>query len=122
MDRDRPGVCAGEAVVRARETEAALPAPDQANDVDRLLQRVERVARLAARPAVRLDGIPEAACTECQLEPAAAEHVEARGRFGHHRWWPQREVGDVRERPTRLVTAAIAPSSAQVSTKRRWYG
>ena len=97
MDRHRAGVGAGQAVVRAREPEVAFAAPDQANDLDRLLERDERVAGLAARPAIRLDGIPEAASTQCQFEASAAQHVETGGRLGHHCRRAQREVGDIGE-------------------------
>src|SRR5829696_2823458 len=122
MDRYRPGVCAGETVVRTSEAKVAFPTPDQANDVDCLLERVERVTGLATRPAGRLDGVPEAASTEPQLEAPAAQHVETGGRLGHDRRRASGRLATSGKKPTRVVAPAMAPSKAQVSTKRRWYG
>ena len=85
MDRYRTRLRTGEMVMRAVEAQVALAAPDQANDVDRLLEGLKRVARLTSRPAVRLNRVPEVAGTEGKLEPTTAEHVEAGGRFSHHR-------------------------------------
>ena len=51
----------------------------------------------AARPAVRLDGVPERAGAQAELDAAVAEQVERRGGPGQHGGRPQRQVGHVGE-------------------------
>jgi hypothetical protein len=63
----------------AEDLDAAGPlrVPDGAENVDRLGERIDGVARRAARTADGLDGVPEGSGTEAELEAPAGEDVEA---------------------------------------------
>ena len=75
---------------------AGVGVPDRADDVDRLRERVDRLPGRQLRAAVGGDRLPERARPEPELDPPAAEDVQARGAAGEHDRRPQREVGDVR--------------------------
>jgi hypothetical protein len=87
-----------DAVVGAlvRQGPPGLDVPDAADDVDRLRQRVDALARRQPPAAHRLDRVPEPAGTQAELEAPAAEQIQAGGGTGEHRGRPQREVEHVR--------------------------
>ena len=89
-------------IVLPLEAEAALAAPHQADDLDRLGQGVERFSRAASHTPVGGDGVPEGARPQPQLEATTAQHVDAGGGLGHRRRRAQRETGDVGEHPDPL--------------------
>src|SRR5579864_7121914 len=97
MGRGRSRVRALEPVELSGETEAMPAAPEQADDLDRLLEGADRLARSPNRSAIRLDPFPEPSGTHPELEPATAQHVERRGGLGQHGGRPKRKVGDVRK-------------------------
>ena len=78
---------------------AAVDAPDAADDRDRLLERLDRLAGRSPGSAGGDDGVPEGAGTEAELGATVAEDVERRDRLGEHGGGPQRQVGDVRRDP-----------------------
>src|SRR5690606_15702128 len=86
------------AVIRAvGEGAAALVgAPQLADEVDRLLERGHRLAGRQPSAAHRRDRVPESAGAEAQLEAAAAEEVEARGRARDDGWRAQWHVEHIR--------------------------
>lgn len=77
------------------ERDRALAAPVRADDLDRLLQRFERLTRCSRRAAERADRLPEAARAETEIEPTAGQHVEGRSLLRDHRRPAQRQVRDV---------------------------
>ena len=70
--------------------------PDAADDPDRLVERLDGLRRCQALAALRLDGVPERAGAEAELEPAAAEQVEGGGAACDDGRLAQGEVEDVR--------------------------
>jgi hypothetical protein len=78
--------------------------PEQPDHLDRLLERLHRLARRSPRATEVGDHVGEGARPQGELEAAAAEDVERRGRPRHHRGRAQRQVGDVGEErdPARL--------------------
>jgi hypothetical protein len=81
----------------ARESEAALATPDQADDLHGLLERLQRLARRPPGSAISLDGVPEGPRPEPQLETPPGEQVDAGGSLGQHRRRAQRKTGDIGE-------------------------
>ena len=69
--------------------------PDPADDIDRLRERVDGLAGREAAAAHGVDGVPEAAGAEPELEATAAEQVEAGGGAREDGGRAQRQVGDV---------------------------
>ena len=74
---------------------ARVGIPERADDVDRLLERLDRLAGRAARTAHRCDRVPESAAPEAQLQPPAGQKVQARRGAREHRGLAQRKVDDV---------------------------
>src|SRR5207253_11310581 len=87
----------GKLIELALEAYPVLAAPEQTDDLHRLLQRRDGLARCSHRTVVRLDPLPEPACSEAELDPAATQKVERRRGLRKHRRRTQRQVRDVRE-------------------------
>jgi hypothetical protein len=83
--------------VLALEPHRVLAAPREADDLDRLRERLERLPGTALRAAHRGDALPEGACAEPELEAPAGEPVERSRRLGDHGGQPERQVGHVGE-------------------------
>lgn len=77
----------------ALEVHALLGREPRADDPDRLIERLHRLARRAARPTHRGHAIPQRARPEAELEAPAAHHVEGRRLLREHRRIAQRQVG-----------------------------
>ena len=75
---------------------ARLGGPRGTDHVDRLGERIDRLAGREQRPAVGGDRLPEGAGAEAELDAAAAEDVQARDAARQHDRRAQRQVGDVR--------------------------
>ena len=75
---------------------AGVGVPDRPDDLDRLRGRLDRLTRGPPLAAHRHDRVPERARSEPELEPAAAEQVEARRRPGQDRRRAEREIRHVR--------------------------
>ena len=89
------GMDAGELVAVAVEADpAALAVPERPNHRDRLLQRLQTLSRRQGRRSHCVCGLEEAARADAELESAVTQQVECRRRFGEHRRWPERQVGD----------------------------
>jgi hypothetical protein len=97
MRRGRAALGPGDLVVRAVEPDAAASAgvPDLADDLDRLAQRVDRLAGAEPASAHGLDRVPEPARADAELHPAAAEQVQAGHAAGQHGRLTQRQVQHV---------------------------
>src|SRR5437763_11705139 len=95
MSRGRTAVGAVQAVVTPVEVDATLPRPDTANDLDRLLERVDGLRPRAYRAAPGLDPLPKGACPETELEASAAEPVDRGRRLGEAGRRAERQVRDV---------------------------
>jgi hypothetical protein len=91
----RAGTGVVEPVVAAGEGDRALVRPHQADDLDRLLDRVDGFPGAAALGAQAGDPGREGAAAEAELEPAAADRVERRCGPRQHGRRAQRQVGDV---------------------------
>ena len=65
------------AVVLPLELYRPHPAPRLPDDRDGLFERFDGLTGCAARATHRFDPVPERTGTETELEPAAAEDVEA---------------------------------------------
>ena len=99
--RRRPALGAPHLVVLAGDPYAAplLGVPQLADDGDRLGQCLDRLTGGAARTAHRLHRLGEGAGPQPELDPPAAEQVEAGGRPGHHGRRPQGQVEHVGGQP-----------------------
>jgi hypothetical protein len=94
-----PGCAPIQRVVAPLEADATPAAPVQADQLDSLLERCQRLARAAHRSAHGADGVPERPGTKAQLYPAPAQHVKRGRRLGQHGRRAQRQVGHIREQP-----------------------
>src|SRR5690606_37211438 len=74
------------------EAALAVDIPDAADDVDGLRERRDRIGGREAASAHGLDGIPEPARAETELDATLGEQVEARDRALEYRGLTQREV------------------------------
>ena len=81
------------------DTARLVRGPDFTDDRDRLLERLDGLAGGAARPAHRLDRVPNPPGTDPQLETTAGEQVDRGGGAGQHDRRPQREVQHVVAEP-----------------------
>jgi hypothetical protein len=79
------------------EGDCPFPAPEETDDLDRLLVGLERLSRRANRTAHRADRVPECSGSEPELEATAREDVERRRLLGDHRRQAKRQVRDVGE-------------------------
>ena len=80
----------------AVQRRAVTGIPDAADQVDRLGQCVDGLARAQAPTAHGLDGIPECTGAQPQIEASVAQQVERRRGAGDHRRRPQRQIEHVR--------------------------
>ena len=98
MERRRAAGRALEAVVGAvgARVSRLIDGPERADDVDRLLERVDALAGAQAAAAHRFDPVPEGSGTQPELCSAAAEDVEARNRARDDRRVAKRQVENVR--------------------------
>jgi hypothetical protein len=85
--------------VAAIDTHATPTAPQGPDDGDRLLERLDRLTRVAPRPAHCPDRIPQGAGAQAELEAAAADDVQGSRCLRQHRRVAQRQVRDVGEDP-----------------------
>jgi hypothetical protein len=91
------------------EGDRPLAAPKGADDLDPLLQCLERLTTGPQGTAHRPDRLPERTRTQPELEAAAREQVERGRLLAEQGGTAQREIGDVREdadafRPRQLVS------------------
>ena len=82
----------------------AVHAPGAADDRDAFLQRLDRLAGGATRPAHGDDRVPERPGAQAELGPAVADDVEGRHGLGEHRRRAEGQVRDVRGDPHRRRT------------------
>src|SRR5437879_1890102 len=75
----------GERIELAFEADPVLAAPNQADDLDRLLERRHRLAGSPNRTAVCLDRLPEPTRPEPELDAAGTQQVESRRSLGEDR-------------------------------------
>jgi hypothetical protein len=100
VHRRRAGLCAVDAVVAAVVLHRpAVGAPHGPDHVDRLGERGDGLRGGAPRAAAGRDRVGKGAGPEPQLDPPAAEDVQARGAAGQHDRRAQGQVGDVRRHP-----------------------
>ena len=97
MGRLGPTLGADDVVVLALDADIAALAdiPHLAQDVDRLLERLDALAGRAARTAHRDDAIPEPARADADTDAPAGEEVQAGGRPRDDGRLAQRQVQDV---------------------------
>ena len=95
----RPGACidARQGIEIAAEANVALAPPHQPDELDRLLERRDRLARGPRCAAHGLDRIPESSGAQSELSAAAAQDVQGCRRFGQHRGRAHGKAGHVRE-------------------------
>ena len=109
----------------AVEPEPPLSTPDEADDLHRLFQRTKCLARGSPHASIALNGIPERSGTETELETAAAQDIDCRGRLRQHRRRTQREgdhVGEERDslRARCEMADAAAPSASGTTKRPNW--
>ena len=94
--RRRTGVQSVDAMVLAVDADGlAVRAPDAADDLDPLAERVDALRRGEPGAAGRHDRVPEAACAQAEVDPAAGDEVQRRDALGQHHGLAQRQVRDV---------------------------
>src|SRR5438105_4653379 len=81
----------------ALEPDVALAAPHEPDDLDRFLERRDRLARRPHRSAHGLDRVPESACAHAELGAATAEDVQRCCRLRQHRGRAHGQAGDIWE-------------------------
>ena len=96
--RRRAALGADHPVELALDADAAacVGVPQLPDDVDRLLERAHALPRAQPASAHRLDGVPERAGAEAELDPPAAEQVEAGDAAGQDGGRAKRQVRHVR--------------------------
>jgi hypothetical protein len=92
----QPAIGLAEPVVLALEGDRLVAvAPERADDVDRLVERVDALAGRPPRPAHALDPVPERAGAKAEVHAPLAEDVDARGGLRDRHGQAQRQVRDV---------------------------